>query len=37
MNNVKYNKAKLYYMDLNGLYENNESAYELLTKQIEEK
>ena len=34
MNNVKYNKAKLYYMDLNGLYENNESSFELLDKNL---
>jgi len=34
MNNVKYNKAKLYYMDLNGLYENNENAFILLDKNL---
>ena len=34
MNTVSYNKAKLYYMDLNSLYENNESAFELLDKNL---
>ena len=34
MNVVKYNKAKLYYMDLNSLYEGNEKAFELLDKNL---
>ena len=34
MNVVKYNKAKLYYMDLNALYEGNEKAFELLDKNL---
>lgn len=34
MNNVKYNKAKLYYMDLNSLYEGNEEAFSLLDKNL---
>ena len=34
MNTVKYNKAKLYYMDLNALYNNSENAFELLDKNL---
>lgn len=34
MNVVKYNKAKLYYMDLNSIYEGNEKAFELLDKNL---
>ena len=34
MNIVKYNKAKLYFMDLNSLYEGNERAFELLDKNL---
>lgn len=34
MNNVKYNKAKLYFMDLNSLYNGSEYAYDLLDKNL---
>ena len=34
MNVVNYNKARLYYMDLNSLYEGNEKAFELLDKNL---